>query len=57
MACTWNLLNYYRETIDRNDMFLRYVYKLHDVLIDANYWIEAGCVLRLHADSLGTVVH
>ncbi|CAH0728920.1 unnamed protein product, partial [Brenthis ino] len=52
MAATVNLLNFYKNEIDRKEMYLRYVYKLHDLHIASDNWIEAGCTLLLYAETL-----
>ena len=68
MSCTVNLLNFYGSSGDskqrRQEMYLRYVYKLHDLHIPANgavsgsslnthiNYTEAGFTLKLHADLL-----
>ena len=69
MSCTVNLLNFYGSSGDskqrRQEMYLRYVYKLHDLHIPPNSassngvnfnshinYTEAGFTLKLHADLL-----
>ncbi|XP_047526510.1 dedicator of cytokinesis protein 3 [Vanessa atalanta] len=52
MAATVNLLNFYKNEIDRKEMYLRYVYKLHDLHIASDNWVEAGCTLLLYAETL-----
>ena len=71
MSCTVNLLNFYGSSGDskqrRQEMYLRYVYKLHDLHIPLNVnnssnngnslsthinYTEAGFTLKLHADLL-----
>ncbi|XP_060800928.1 dedicator of cytokinesis protein 4 [Amyelois transitella] len=52
MAATVNLLNFYKNEIDRKEMYLRYVYKLHDLHIGSENFIEAGCTLLLYAETL-----
>jgi hypothetical protein len=39
------LQNFYKNEIDRKEMYLRYVYKLHDLHIASDNFIEAGCTL------------
>lgn len=59
MSCTVNLLDFYGSTKEskhrRQEMYLRYVYKLHDLHVQntptPNY-TEAGFTLKLHADLL-----
>ncbi|KAI5645238.1 dock-like domain-containing protein [Phthorimaea operculella] len=51
-AATVNLLNFYKNEIDRKEMYLRYVYKLHDLHVASDNFIEAGCTLLLHAETL-----
>ncbi|KAM3961593.1 LOW QUALITY PROTEIN: dedicator of cytokinesis protein 3-like [Aphomia sociella] len=52
MAATVNLLNFYKNEIDRKEMYLRYVYKLHDLHIGSENFVEAGCTLLLYAETL-----
>ncbi|XKL62442.1 hypothetical protein PGB90_002275 [Kerria lacca] len=52
MSCTVNLLNFYKNEIGRKEMYLRYIYKLHDLHFPADNFTEAGFTLKLYADSL-----
>ena len=52
MSCTVNLLNFYRSEKNRAEMYLRYIYKLHDLHIPAGSYTEAAFTLKLHADDL-----
>ena len=52
MSCTVNLLRFYKEDINRSEMYFRYIYKLCDLHIPAENFTEAGFTLKLHADSL-----
>ncbi|KAK7603682.1 hypothetical protein V9T40_003681 [Parthenolecanium corni] len=52
MSCTVNLLNFYKNEIGRKEMYLRYIYKLHDLHCPADNFTEAGFTLKLYADSL-----
>ncbi|XP_040570903.1 dedicator of cytokinesis protein 3 isoform X3 [Lepeophtheirus salmonis] len=52
MSCTVNLLNFYQSEVNRHEMYLRYIYKLHDLHIPADNYAEAGFTLKLHADQL-----
>uniref|UniRef100_A0A8D9BP44 Dedicator of cytokinesis protein 3 n=1 Tax=Cacopsylla melanoneura TaxID=428564 RepID=A0A8D9BP44_9HEMI len=52
MSCTVNLLNFYKNEINRKEMYLRYIYKLHDLHKPAENYTEAGFTLKLYADSL-----
>ena len=38
---------------NREEMFLRYVYKLHDLHLPAENFVEAAFTLKMHADLLG----
>lgn len=51
MSCTVNLLNFYKE-IDRQDMYIRYLYKLKDLHLECENYIEAAYSLQLRADRL-----
>uniref|UniRef100_UPI00398F6CFE dedicator of cytokinesis protein 2-like isoform X2 n=1 Tax=Pristiophorus japonicus TaxID=55135 RepID=UPI00398F6CFE len=51
MCCTVNLLNFYKE-IDREEMYIRYLYKLRDLHIFYENFTEAAYTLLLHAKLL-----
>ncbi|XP_063227619.1 dedicator of cytokinesis protein 3 [Bacillus rossius redtenbacheri] len=53
MSCTVNLLNFYKNEINRKEMYLRYIYKLHDLHLPADNFAEAGFTMKLYADQLG----
>lgn len=48
MSCTVNLLNFYKE-INREEMYIRYLYKLRDLHLDCENYTEAAYTLLLHA--------
>uniref|UniRef100_A0A182MH79 DOCKER domain-containing protein n=1 Tax=Anopheles culicifacies TaxID=139723 RepID=A0A182MH79_9DIPT len=52
MTCTVNLLNFYNDEINRKEMYVRYIYKLLDLHLDAENYVEAGLTLKLYADML-----
>ncbi|XP_076363419.1 dedicator of cytokinesis protein 3-like isoform X2 [Tachypleus tridentatus] len=52
MSCTVNLLNFYKNEINRKDMYIRYIYKLCDIHLPAENYTEAAFTLKLHADLL-----
>ncbi|XP_043244747.1 dedicator of cytokinesis protein 3-like [Amphibalanus amphitrite] len=52
MSCTVNLLNFYKNEINRAEMYQRYIYKLHDLHVSAENYVEAAFALKLHADQL-----
>ncbi|XP_058454302.1 dedicator of cytokinesis protein 3 isoform X2 [Malaya genurostris] len=52
MTCTVNLLNFYNDEINRKEMYVRYIYKLLDLHLGAENYIEAGLTLKLYADML-----
>ncbi|XP_055487772.1 dedicator of cytokinesis protein 2-like [Leucoraja erinacea] len=51
MNCTVNLLNFYKD-IDREEMYIRYLYKLRDLHIGYENFTEAAYTLLLHAKLL-----
>ncbi|KAM7361573.1 dedicator of cytokinesis spg isoform 1-T1 [Cochliomyia hominivorax] len=61
MSCTVNLLNFYKNEINRKEMYLRYIYKLHDLHLQAENYTEAGFTLKLYANMLAwdseSIVH
>lgn len=52
MSCTVNLLNFYKNEINRKEMYLRYIYKLYDLHLQAENYTEAAFTLKLYADML-----
>ncbi|XP_028573324.2 dedicator of cytokinesis protein 2 isoform X2 [Podarcis muralis] len=51
MSCTVNLLNFYKD-INREEMYIRYLYKLRDLHLDCENYTEAAYTLLLHASLL-----
>ncbi|MGH0165731.1 UNVERIFIED_CONTAM: hypothetical protein FKN15_052989 [Acipenser sinensis] len=47
MSCTVNLLNFYKD-INREGMYIRYLYKLRDLHLDCENYTEAAYALQLH---------
>lgn len=50
--CIVNLLHFYQTEINRPEIYLRYLYKLHNLHIEADDYIEAGFTLLLHSQML-----
>ncbi|XP_035265264.1 dedicator of cytokinesis protein 2 isoform X1 [Anguilla anguilla] len=48
MSCTVNLLNFYND-INREGMYIRYLYKLRDLHLDTENFTEAAYTLLLHS--------
>ncbi|XP_030224801.1 dedicator of cytokinesis 2 [Gadus morhua] len=48
MSCTVNLLNFYKD-INREAMYIRYLYKLRDLHLDCDHYTEAAYTLLLHS--------
>ncbi|XP_029296967.1 LOW QUALITY PROTEIN: dedicator of cytokinesis 2 [Cottoperca gobio] len=48
MSCTVNLLNFYRD-INREGMYIRYLYKLRDLHLEGENYTEAAYTLLLHS--------
>lgn len=44
--------NFYKNEINRQEMYIRYIYKLHDLHLPAGNYTEAAFTLQLHADQL-----
>ncbi|CAH1784994.1 unnamed protein product [Owenia fusiformis] len=57
MTCTVNLLNFYKNEINREEMYVRYIYKLCDLHLAADNYTEAGFTLLLHANLLSWQDH
>ncbi|XP_041956081.1 dedicator of cytokinesis protein 5 isoform X1 [Alosa sapidissima] len=51
MGCTVNVLNFYKEK-KREDIYIRYLYKLRDLQLDCENYTEAAYTLLLHAEHL-----
>ncbi|MBN3290076.1 DOCK1 protein, partial [Polypterus senegalus] len=51
MSCTVNVLNFYKE-IEREEMYIRYLYKLCDLHKECDNFTEAAYTLLLHAKLL-----
>ncbi|CAL4142292.1 unnamed protein product, partial [Meganyctiphanes norvegica] len=51
MSCTVNLLDFY-SSINRKELYLRYVYKLVDLHLSCDNYTEAGYTLLQHANLL-----
>ncbi|XP_052047074.1 dedicator of cytokinesis protein 5 isoform X2 [Apodemus sylvaticus] len=51
MSCTVNVLNFYKEK-HREDIYIRYLYKLRDLHRDCENYTEAAYTLLLHAELL-----
>uniref|UniRef100_A0A8C4MDY5 Dedicator of cytokinesis 1 n=1 Tax=Equus asinus asinus TaxID=83772 RepID=A0A8C4MDY5_EQUAS len=51
MSCTVNVLNFYKE-IEREEMYIRYLYKLCDLHKECDNYTEAAYTLLLHAKLL-----
>ncbi|CAD7083698.1 unnamed protein product [Hermetia illucens] len=51
MACTVSLLQFY-DSVNRKEMYIRYVYKLFDLHMEFDNYIEAAFTLKLHSDLL-----
>ncbi|ROI64818.1 Dedicator of cytokinesis protein 5 [Anabarilius grahami] len=51
MSCTVNVLNFYKEK-KREDIYIRYLYKLRDLHLACENYTEAAYTLLLHAELL-----
>nr|CAD7417416.1 unnamed protein product [Timema poppensis] len=51
-AVSLSLQNFYKNEINRKEMYLRYIYKLHDLHLPADNFTEAGFTMKLYADQL-----
>uniref|UniRef100_A0A4W5RS88 Dedicator of cytokinesis 5 n=1 Tax=Hucho hucho TaxID=62062 RepID=A0A4W5RS88_9TELE len=55
MSCTVNVLNFYKEK-KREDIYIRYLYKLRDLHLVCENYTEAAYTLLLHAELLEMVM-
>lgn len=44
--------NFYKNEINRKEMYLRYIHRLHDLHLSAENFLEAGFTMKLYADQL-----
>ena len=44
--------NFYKKEIDRQEMYIRYIYKLHELHLASGNYTEAAFTLLLHAELL-----
>uniref|UniRef100_A0A674NN87 Dedicator of cytokinesis 2 n=1 Tax=Takifugu rubripes TaxID=31033 RepID=A0A674NN87_TAKRU len=56
MSCTVNLLNFYKD-INREAMYIRYLYKLRDLHLEGENYTEAAYTLLLHSRLLKFEFH
>ena len=49
--------NFYKNEIDRQEMYIRYIYKLRDLHLACDNFTEAGFTLLLHAELLDWDAH
>uniref|UniRef100_A0A8C5EI05 Dedicator of cytokinesis 2 n=1 Tax=Gouania willdenowi TaxID=441366 RepID=A0A8C5EI05_GOUWI len=56
MSCTVNLLNFYKD-INREGMYIRYLYKLRDLHLEGENYTEAAYTLLLHSRLLKFEFH
>lgn len=47
-----NFQNFYKNEFNRKEMYLRYIYKLHDLHLSAENFTEAAFTMKLYADQL-----
>ncbi|KAK6177339.1 hypothetical protein SNE40_015458 [Patella caerulea] len=52
MHCTFNILNFYKDNINREEMYIRYITKLYELHLAANNYVEAGLTLQLYAQQI-----
>ncbi|XP_062572474.1 dedicator of cytokinesis protein 4-like [Saccostrea cucullata] len=52
MKCTFNILNFYKDNTNKEEMYIRYIKKLYDLHLAAQNYVEAGLTLKLYAQLL-----
>ncbi|XP_033744691.1 dedicator of cytokinesis protein 4-like isoform X3 [Pecten maximus] len=52
MQSTFNILNFYKDNSNRQEMYMRYIKKLYDLHLSAKNYVEAGLTLQLYAKLL-----
>ncbi|XP_056000807.1 dedicator of cytokinesis protein 3-like isoform X2 [Ostrea edulis] len=52
MKCTFNILNFYKDNTNKEEMYIRYIKKLYDLHLGAQNYVEAGLTLKLYAQLL-----
>ncbi|KAG9510700.1 Dedicator of cytokinesis protein 3 [Fragariocoptes setiger] len=53
MSCIVDLLHFYKQQMSRDDLYYKYLFKLCDIHVPAENFVEAAFTLKLYADSLG----
>ncbi|GAB1608686.1 dedicator of cytokinesis protein 4 isoform X7 [Argonauta hians] len=49
MHCTYNILNFYKTEINKEEMYIRYIHKLYELHLNTDSFVEAGLTLQLYA--------
>ncbi|XP_069142265.1 dedicator of cytokinesis protein 4-like [Argopecten irradians] len=52
MQSTFNILNFYKDNSNRQEMYMRYIKKLYDLHFTAKNYVEAGLTLQLYGKLL-----
>ncbi|KAL5015298.1 hypothetical protein ScPMuIL_009568 [Solemya velum] len=52
MYGTFNILNFYKDNINREELYVRYINKLYDLHLGSRNFVEAGLTLQLYAKLL-----
>lgn len=50
MICIANLLHFYKNKIFKKELYVKYIYKLYDLHVQAENYTECGFTLFLHSD-------
>ena len=50
MTCIANLLHFYKNRIYKKELYVKYIYKLYDLHVQAENYTEIAFTLLLHAD-------
>lgn len=53
MTCISNLLHFYKNRIYKKELYVKYIYKLYDLHLQAENYTEVAFTLLLHADLFG----
>lgn len=52
MHCTYNILNFYKTEVNKEDLYNRYIHKLYELHLNTDSFVEAGLTLQLYSNLL-----
>ncbi|XP_014772011.1 dedicator of cytokinesis protein 3 isoform X2 [Octopus bimaculoides] len=52
MHCTYNILNFYKTEVNKEELYIRYIHKLYELHLNTDSFVEAGLTLQLYSSLL-----